>query len=194
MSLSRAVASAASIFLGVSAAFAQQSAQTTATTAAPPVFQGLMVDAKGKTVGRLFPSTMFSSNAYVVRQINKVWVSLEIIDLASGFVVASPTGSPPPYYYQSIDCTGQAYLAGNSNQGPYVMAPVPSFVTAIPPATAPSIYFAGTPTSVLTMNSTNQGADNSCYHYPGGGQTMYVGPAESFPVSSLQLTLPFSIK
>jgi hypothetical protein len=58
MSLNRAVVSVAAIFLGVSAAVAQQPETAPAVSAStltnPPVFQGLMVDAKGKTVGRLF--------------------------------------------------------------------------------------------------------------------------------------------
>jgi hypothetical protein len=54
MSWSR-VAIIASICLGLSAAVAQQRETTTAATAQPPVFQGLMLDAKGKTVGRIFP-------------------------------------------------------------------------------------------------------------------------------------------
>jgi hypothetical protein len=64
MSLIRAVVSVASIFLGLSAAVAQQLGTATNKAAAsassaltnPPVFQGLMVDAKGKTVGRFFPN------------------------------------------------------------------------------------------------------------------------------------------
>src|ERR1700731_4059358 len=93
MSLIRAVVSIASIFLGLSAAVAQQAGTATNNAAAsassgltnPPVFQGLMVDAKGKTVGRY----VFSGNAYsagdlgdaflggfVVRQINGIWVML----------------------------------------------------------------------------------------------------------------------
>ena len=44
----------------VTAAAAQQAETAAAASASsaltnPPVFQGLMVDAKGKTVGRLFP-------------------------------------------------------------------------------------------------------------------------------------------
>jgi len=71
---------------------------------------------------------------------------------------------------------------------------------AVAPATAPSIYFAGTP-AVLSVNSRLvnyspatgficQGPSN----FPPGGNPLYVGPAQNVPVSSLGLTLPFSIK
>jgi hypothetical protein len=50
MSLSRAVVSVAAIFLGLSAAVAAETNNTS-----PPLFQGLMVDAKGKDVGRVYP-------------------------------------------------------------------------------------------------------------------------------------------
>jgi hypothetical protein len=111
MLLSRATAFAASIFLGLSGAFAQQSAQT----AAPPVFQGLMVDAKGKTVGRFFP--IFGGEySFVVLQISKIWVSLTVADLTSGFFVLPP--SSLAYYYQSVDCAGQAYLPANNFGSP----------------------------------------------------------------------------
>lgn len=58
MSMKRAIATVASIFLGLSGAVAQQPETELAASASsaltnPPVFQGLMVDAKGKTVGRL---------------------------------------------------------------------------------------------------------------------------------------------
>jgi hypothetical protein len=185
MLLSRATAFVASIFLGLSGASAQQAA-------APPVFQGLMVDAKGKTVGRIFP-IFGGGTTFVVLPISKIWVSLEVVDLTSGFAVQPP--STFAYYYQSVDCAGQAYLPANNftGGGPDVMGPAPGVVSVIPPATAPSIYFAGAPMSVLTMHPTNT-LGGSCYTYSGGGQPMYVGPAESFPVSSLKFTLPFSIK
>jgi hypothetical protein len=197
----RTIVSIASILgLLVTAAAAQQAETAAAASASsaltnPPVFQGLMVDAKGKTVGRFYPAFMpYLGGATVVRQISGIWVSLNVVDLSSGFFVASPPGALPPYYFQSIDCTGQAWMVLSSVQPTAAMAPVPSFVTAIPPVTAPSIYFAGTPTSVLTMQSTNQGENFNCYHFPGGGQSLYVGPARNVPVSSLGLTLPFSIK
>jgi hypothetical protein len=196
MALSRAVVSVASILLGLSAAAAQQ-AETAAKNAAasasssltnPPVFQGLMVDAKGKTVGRFFPVFPGRINTFVVRQINGVWVALQVVDLTSGFTDQSPRA--PDYFYQSVDCVGEAYLPGSPDGGnSNVMAPVQGFVTAPPPATAPSIYFAGTPASVLMMKSVKAGG--SCSQ---GNNLFYVGPAESVPVSSLALTLPFSIK
>src|SRR5580704_13876603 len=113
----RAIVSIASILgLLVTAAAAQQ-AGTAATASAssaltnPPVFQGLMVDAKGKTVGRFFPNLFFGFPPCVVRQIDGVWVWLSVTDLTIGFdVVQPPAGF---YYYQSVDCVGQAYLPVN---------------------------------------------------------------------------------
>jgi hypothetical protein len=82
MSLSRAIVSIASIFFAVSAAVAQQPE----TTTAPPVFQGLMVDAKGKIVGRVFIDYEIGVNT-VVRQISGAWEKLAFGDPASGFNV-----------------------------------------------------------------------------------------------------------
>jgi hypothetical protein len=65
----------------------------------PPVFQGLMVDAKGKTVGRLVLDNIGSSQ-FVVRQINGIWVALPVTE--AGFSIQP---QPPLYWYQSADCT-----------------------------------------------------------------------------------------
>jgi hypothetical protein len=102
MLLTRAIASVAAIFLGVSAAVAQQpetAANNAAATASraltnPPVFEGLMVDAKGKTVGRLFYFSV------IVREVNRIWVG----------VTANTTGflqQDFSFLFQSADCTGQ---------------------------------------------------------------------------------------
>jgi hypothetical protein len=124
MSLTRAVVSVAAIFLGLSAAVAQQP-ETAANNAAaaassaltnPPVFQGLMVDAKGKTVGRLYPGgTTRTGGNSVVRQINGVWVLLAVLDLdpTTGFQLAILANNELVYLYQSADCTGQAYFLVN---------------------------------------------------------------------------------
>jgi hypothetical protein len=53
---------------------------------APPLFQGIMVDAKGKTVGRLildYSSAFFQQ--YVIRQIGGIWVSLPVLE--TGFLI-----------------------------------------------------------------------------------------------------------
>jgi hypothetical protein len=179
-------------------------AAAAAAAAAPPAFQDLMVDAKGKTVGRLFLQLggangggVFNpvSVIYVVRQISGIWVLLQIAnaDLAGGFQTALHS-SDLLYLYQSIDCTGQAYLGVNNPNfpGTVVTGPAVGFVTAIPPATAPSIYFAGPPAMVTINSARNVGG--SCAGWGGTPDPVYVGPAQSMPVSSLGLTLPFSIK
>ena len=92
----RAIVSIASILgLLVTAAAAQQAETAAAASASsaltnPPVFQGLMVDSKGKTVGRLFILVsgllpVPPGNNYVVRQINKIWVLLPVLDFTTGF-------------------------------------------------------------------------------------------------------------
>jgi hypothetical protein len=68
------------------------------------LFQGIMVDAKGKTVGRI-GAMAHDGNNTVIRQINGMWVELAV-DPAAGFPPATFD-----YGYQSTDCTGQAYLA-----------------------------------------------------------------------------------
>jgi hypothetical protein len=184
MSSSRTVASVASIAFGLSAAVAQ------------PVFESLMVDAKGKTVGRFFVEP--GPNNFVVRQINGIWVWLQIADFKSGFTIVEPANGNLGFAYQSADCTGQAYLPVNGPAdigGPTVVTgPVMGVVTAIPPATAPSIYFAGELVQVTLQSFRYVG--NPCQRWGDGPNPnyVYVGPAEIVPVSSLGLTLPFSIK
>jgi hypothetical protein len=187
MSFSRAAVSVASMFLGLSAAFAQQEATTAAQ---PPEFQGTMVDAKGKTVGRLIIDVRGNQNS-VVRQINKVWVVLVVPDLATGFLVNTNIS----YWYQSSDCTGQAYLAVNPETSAAVTAPAFGNVATIPPATQPAIYFAGAPASVVAIKSLKTTGSPICgtVGFP-DGNPMYVGLPQSVPVSSLGLTLPFSVK
>jgi hypothetical protein len=197
MSLIRAVVSVASIFLGLSAAGAQQLGTATNNAAAsassaltnPPVFQGLMVDAKGKTVGRLVPNiTSFSMSEYfVVRQISGVWLALPVADLATGFALQTKRLE---YYYQSSDCTGQAYLPADQTTNSDILAF--GIIATVPPATQPSIYFAEMPWSKKTFKSALL-VPGSCS--VGGGEfSAYVGLPQSLPVSSLGLTLPFSIK
>jgi hypothetical protein len=82
--LVRAIVSIASILgLLVTAALAQQPAVTASAPSAltnPPVFQGLMVDAKGKTVGRIYINIFGNGSGVsfnvVIRQIDNIWVAL----------------------------------------------------------------------------------------------------------------------
>jgi hypothetical protein len=165
MALSRVVVSVASILLGLSAAPAQQ-AETAATNNAatsasraltnPPAFEGLMVDAKGKTVGRLYLGTGFPSSTVtstnVVRQISGTWVMLLVGDFTVGFSTVQPPYTS--YMYQSVDCTGQAYLNVNGFSATITTEPSIGLVMTFPPATAPSIYFAGSPAKMVTIQSS----------------------------------------
>ena len=72
MSLNRAVVSIASVFLGMSPALAQQ-AQTTTNTKAPPLFEGIVVDAKGKIVGRFFPASLQSFSTMSGKLTGRGW-------------------------------------------------------------------------------------------------------------------------
>ena len=187
----------ASIFLGLATTFAQGQVQGTiapgqvqATTVTPPLFQGIMVDAKGKTVGRLF-SAGGNGQYVVVRQISGVWVELPI-DTLSAFYASSLV----PTYYQSADCTGQPYFPVDFNRGTDVLSF--AFISIIPPATAPTIYFAGTPISQLTVKSfqyqTPSGTTPQGCQAVGNANLLNVGLPQSVPVSSLGLTLPFKVK
>jgi hypothetical protein len=187
MSLSRLVVSVASIFFGVSAAVAQQPATKAAATE-PPLFQGIMVDAMGKTVGRLIG---INSADLVVRQISGVWVLLRVRDLTTGF---DNEQDAIPSFYQSTDCTGQAYFPVNLSDDNHVIEPVIGTVGMIAPATAPSIYFAGTPVIVVAAKSVRNAGQSCIMFNPSSPPLIAVGPAQTVPVSSLGLTLPFSVK
>ena len=115
---------------------------------------------------------------------------LRVQDFTTGFV---DEGNAISCYYQSADCTGPAYFLLN-NGSSFVIGPVTGNVATVPPATAPSIYFAGTPVRVVgTQSARNAGQEclpfNTNRPVPNA-----VGPPQSVPVSSLGLTLPFSIK
>jgi hypothetical protein len=199
-------------FLGLVAAFAQ--AQIQGSSVAPPLFQGIMVDAKGRNVGRIYINALLPGNGsngafapavhMVIRQIDGVWVGLPVTDFTSGFNVSDRTTLL--YLYQSADCTGQAYLPVSNNV--YVWpavsanlfvatssAPPIALVATIPPSTEPYIYFAGTP-ALVTINSLRReagtGSNGQCNGYP--ATPVWVGPIQSVPVSSLGLTLPFKVK
>jgi hypothetical protein len=163
-----------------------------------------VVDANGTSVGQLLTVTYPNGYDIIVRQIGGTWVQL-LVDVEVGFIQIQ-NANPPfltdfAYYFQSVDCTGQAYLLPNRLATAYGAASLPALgtVATIPPSTQPSIYFAGLPVSRLNIGSwRNAGAV--------GGDTSnticnsntfisdYVGPAQSVPVSSLGLTPPFSIK
>jgi hypothetical protein len=116
----RAIVSVTSILgLLVTAATAQQPAVTGNAPAAaqPPLFQGIMVDAKGKTVGRLVIN-VYGTN-FVVRQISGIWVELPVADVTTGFQITD-NNNTVYYLYQSVDCAGQAYFSYsqvNKNNG-----------------------------------------------------------------------------
>ncbi len=167
--------------------FAQNASVETNPNAAtpPPLFQGIMVDAKGNPVGRLGAIGHEGYNT-VIRQISGIWVELQV-DLLAGFATKAFN-----YWYQSSDCTGQAYLMVNSNAGGNILAlPAQGAVGLVSPSTEPSIYFAGTP-SLLTVKSYRSSGSSFCSPY--GNFPQYFGLPQSIPVSSLGLTPPFSIK
>lgn len=72
-----------------------------------------------------------------------------------------------------------------------VTAPAMAIVTTIPPATAPSIYFAGTPSMVVTTNSSTYYGDPICNE---PGTIAYMGAIQNVPVNSLGLTPPFHLQ
>jgi hypothetical protein len=120
-------------------------------------------------------------------------VLLSVPNFATGFQTTDPSNIS--YLFQSIDCTGQAYFPVNPyySESTFVTGPAVGFVTAIPPATAPSVYFAGSPVIATFQSSRNPGY--ACTPgVPAANPVYYAGPVETVPVSSLGLTLPFSIK
>ncbi len=174
--------------LGLTAAVAQQRQATTAPTAKSPpppaLFQGIMEDAKGKTVGRLGAIGHDNFNT-VIRQINGTWVEVQV-DIATGFVT-----TPFDYWYQSSDCTGQPYLLASAiNGGGAHVVPGMAAVGIVPPATELSINFVAQP-SLLNMQSTGHTDRSYC---AAEARSLWVGIPQSVPVSSLGLTLPFSVK
>jgi hypothetical protein len=167
--------------------FAQSATvETNANGAAePPLFQGIVVDANGKTVGRLGAIGHEGYNT-VIRQIGGIWVELPL-DVVSGFATKGFN-----YWYQSSDCSGQAYIMVNSSAGGGIMAsPAQGAVAVVSPGTEPSIYFAGTP-SLLTIKSYRSAGSSFCSPY--GNFPQYFGLPRSVPLSSLGLVPPFSVK
>jgi hypothetical protein len=164
----------------------------------------VLVDANGKTVGQiylnLFGNPQLDNNGLgqsddggfnvVLLQISGMWVALPVADPTSGFF--SILARDFWVFYQSTDCTGQPLLFVNSNKSGWPTGPVLGNVVTIPPATAPSIYFAGTPTSTVTIGSARAGGSScgSRQDTPVG----YVGPMQSIPLSNLGFMPPFSIR
>jgi hypothetical protein len=152
----------------------------------------VLVDANGVSVGRLVLTVPLLSAYpwhYAMRQINGIWVLIPV----------SPTDflsvGPFSYWYQSTDCTGQAYLSVNwgveLDNSP--SSPAMGWLATLPPANIPSIYFAGAP-SRLTVSSYRNPGESCIVWNNGTPPTMYVGIPQSVSVSSLGLTPPFSIK
>jgi hypothetical protein len=56
--------------------------------------------------------------ANVVRQISKIWVVLPVADFTTGFQILLLPQQLPFFFFQSADCTGQAYLFINPNEAP----------------------------------------------------------------------------
>jgi hypothetical protein len=191
MSMSRAVLSIALNLVGLSAALAQQPAQSAA--AAASVFQGLMVDARGMIVGRVVSESDYGAATLVVRQISGIWVVLRVGDFTTG--IGNGGDDTLTYWYQSADCTDQAYLPLNPAGLGYVTGPVFGTVATVPPAAMPTIYFAGTPVSVVEAKSARPAGQSCVTLNPDNSPVpIAVGPPQSVPVGSLGLTLPFSIK
>jgi hypothetical protein len=166
----------------------------------PPRPQGtqggtLLIDANGKTVGSIyingFAQQFYSGLHAVLQQIGGIWVELPVTDFTSGFT-SSSDGSNLLYYYQSTDCTGQAYIYVNHAYETSA-APAVAIVTTIPPATAPSIYFAGTPVTGIITNSARGPASTECV-VASANQYAYMGPVQIYPVSSLGFTPPFHLQ
>jgi hypothetical protein len=175
MPLGRAVVSVASIFLGVSAAWAQQSQVQlqSKTMPEPPLVQGIVVDAKGKTVGRLL-------NGVVVRLVNGTPVAIPVD--SNGFQGGGLDNAV--FLFQSADCTGTKYMDAGS------ILTTGSIITAPPSVPVPTLFFpAGTPT-LRTIASLTEGGP--CVPVP--PMASMVGVTQSADVSSWGLVPPFKVK
>jgi hypothetical protein len=152
-----------------------------------------LVDATGKLIGPFFPAIPEQGGvSFVLIKINGAWVELQVQDLTVGFTSAQ---FPLYYAYQSTDCTGTAYLFVTTPFNPNNIGPIIGSAVTIPPATTPSIYYAGTPTSLLTIKSTLNTEISGCSALSNpNGEMAFVGPPQSVPVSSLGFTLSFSIQ
>jgi hypothetical protein len=86
------------------------------------VFQGLMVDARGMIVGRVVSESDYGAATLVVRQISGIWVVLRVDDFTTR--IGNGGDDTLTYWYQSLDCTDQAYLPLNPAGLAYVTGPV----------------------------------------------------------------------
>jgi hypothetical protein len=147
----------------------------------------MVVDANGNAVGQLGRNDNVTS---IIRQISGIWVEIPV-DVANGFVPTKDFFNGANCFWQSADCTGQAYLAqrgGGSGTSSFLSQAV---IATISPATQPSIYFAASP-MLLTMQSYKSFLlNNACQAIQ---TTIYVGLPQNVSVSGLGLTPPFSIK
>jgi hypothetical protein len=147
----------------------------------------MVVDANGNAVGQLGRNDNVTS---IIWQISGIWVEVPV-DVVNGFVPTKEFFNEANFFWQSPDCTGQPYLAqqgGGSGTSAFLSQAV---IATVPPATQPSIYFAGSP-MLLTMQSYKPFLFNSACQ--GIQTTIYVGLPQNVLVSSLGLTPPFSIK
>jgi hypothetical protein len=180
MSLIRAVVSVVSIFLGLSAAVAQQQATTANAppAAQPPLYQGILVDAKGKNVGRLLGVNV------VVREVSGIPVAINVA--SSGFVPDFDTPQGPAIvFFQSADCTGNGFLEATD-------VPIRGFVVTNPPTiTQPSLVYPGKPATMSIASSRYANDSGHCYPGP---YTSIFGPMQTVAVATFGLVPPFTSK
>jgi hypothetical protein len=161
------------------------------TYVAPPLLQGIVVDATGKTVGRIYPNAAGIGGNLIIRQIEGIWVGLPLSDLTSWLHGSDPATFP--IYYPSLNCTRAAYALTNGNAFLGPGFPSMALVAVVPPSTAPYIYFAGTP-ALVQLSSVQLGPAGNCTQVIPPPISLWAGTLISAPVSSLGLTLPFKVK
>jgi hypothetical protein len=161
----------------MTAALAQQPALTGApATAQPPLYQGTMIDAKGKNVGRLLEVSR------VVREVSGIPVGINA--MSSGFQIYPPTDIQ--VFFQSADCTGTGFLDAAN-------VPVLGFVTTNPPTIPqPSLVYPGKPVAVMTMASIRT-LGNPCQTLD-TPYTYTFGPMQTVDVATFGLVPPFTSK
>jgi hypothetical protein len=119
------------------------------------------------------------------------FLRLGVTDLGTPFQPITPNAVT--YFYQTVDCTGQAYFAATDSTAA-ITGLVIGVVSQVPPVTSPLIYFAGSPVSVLPLYSQRSPPNGNCSPFIQPPVSIAVGPVQSVPVSSLGLTPPFSIQ
>jgi hypothetical protein len=183
----------ASFLFVLPAARAQELDRELEAFARSPLFQGIVLDAKGKTVGRLAATAGSTGQCVVVRKIGGVWVGLPIYALSTGLTTGDGF---LPYMYQSADCTGEPYFPRDLYSGYDILSV--AFIGVFSPATEPTITFAGTPVSLLNIKSLRylQSAPAPPCQTVGGanGAPRYVGLPQTIPLSSLRLCSALSYR